>query len=62
VANVAEKLGRAFMAGIGGFLIVRLGYQSIFLLAALLTLSGALFLWGYFRWPGEVRASDVVKV
>jgi MFS family permease len=61
-ANMAEKVGRALMAGIGGFLIVRLGYQSMFLVAALLTLSGAIFLWGYFRRPNEARAGEVVKI
>ncbi len=62
VANVAEKVGRATMAGMGGFLIIRVGYQSIFLLAALLTLSGALFLWGYFRRPTVAPASEALKV
>lgn len=62
VANVAEKVGRAMMAGVGGFLIVRLGYQSMFLLATLLTLAGALCFWGYFRRPSQVPASEVLKV
>jgi predicted MFS family arabinose efflux permease len=62
VANVAEKVGRATMAGMGGFLIIRVGYQSIFLLATLLTLSGAFFLWGYFRRPTVAPSSEALKV
>jgi MFS family permease len=55
--NVAEKVGRAAMVGAGGFLIVRVGYHSMFMSAALLTLLGALFLWAYFRRTNAVPAN-----
>jgi MFS family permease len=47
MVNMAEKVGRATVLGAGGFLVVWMGYQSMFMGAALLTLAGAFFLWRY---------------
>ncbi len=50
-ANVAEKVGRAAMVGIGGFLIAWLGYKTMFTSAALVTLTGAFYPMGILPPP-----------
>jgi predicted MFS family arabinose efflux permease len=62
MANMAEKVGRAIVLSAGGFLITWMGYQSMFLGAALLSFAGALCLWGYFRRPSETHAVEVAKL
>jgi MFS family permease len=51
VANMSESIGRAVIVAAGGFLIVWIGYQGMFTVAAILTFGGTIFFWAYFRLP-----------
>jgi MFS family permease len=53
VATMSEKIGKAAIVAAGGFLIVWIGYQGMFTVAALLTLCGVTFFWAYFRLPSR---------
>jgi len=60
-SGMASGLGAAALATAGGFLIHGLGYETLFLVSAALTLACALVFWAYFRVPrGELarRAVD----
>jgi predicted MFS family arabinose efflux permease len=57
VASMAETIGRAAMVSIGGLLIAGVGYQPMFIVAALLTFVGVLFFWVSFR----VSSGQVAK-
>ncbi|MEZ4674144.1 MAG: MFS transporter [Caldilineaceae bacterium] len=49
INEMTAGLSFAGMALIGGYIIVNQGYQTLFLLGALLTLVGTVIFWGYFR-------------
>jgi predicted MFS family arabinose efflux permease len=53
VASMAEKIGKAAIVAAGGFLVVWIGYQGMFTVAALLTFGGTIFFWVYFRLPSR---------
>lgn len=49
INEMTAGLSFAGMALAGGYIIVDYGYQTLFLLGALLTLIGTVVFWGYFR-------------
>ena len=55
--TMAAGLSWSAMAFGGGYLITALGYRSLFLTGAGLTVAGALLFWGYFRVPRGELAS-----
>jgi predicted MFS family arabinose efflux permease len=55
--TMAAGLSWSVMAFGGGYLITALGYRSLFLTGAGLTVAGALLFWAYFRVPRGELAS-----
>lgn len=49
VTEMSAGLSFTFIALAGGYIIALFGYQSLFLLGALLTFAGAVGFWAYFR-------------
>jgi len=59
--TMALGLSWAIVALGGGYLIVRLGYPSLFLASAGLSAAGALLFWSYFRQPrGEFASRSLL--
>lgn len=51
VMSMAVGVSWSTMALGGGYVVAAFGYQSLFLLSAAITTTGALFFWSYFRVP-----------
>jgi predicted MFS family arabinose efflux permease len=63
ISEMTAGLSFAGMALLGGYMIVHQGYQTLFLLGALLTLIGTIIFWGYFRaMPSPNRGKPVAFV
>ncbi|MCB0108547.1 MAG: MFS transporter, partial [Caldilineaceae bacterium] len=59
VVTLATQLGRALIVLGSGLLIGRIGYGSVFTVAALLTVMGTLFFWVGLELPRRQRAQPV---
>jgi MFS family permease len=61
-ATMAIGLSWSITTLVGGYAITNLGYQRFFFVAAVLTASGGLLFWAYFRVPrGELAHSASLK-